>query len=407
MQPQTRIKAGYRRVTGFSRFIRTLDADRFRPSALGLILAFALLAGWSVWLLRASVPLYEITDRARLEVDRAIHPIEALVAGRVVAVHLAVGMEVRAGDVLVELDTDAERHQLDEERSKLAALGPQLAALRDEVAAEEQALRQSRDAAKVSLEEARAQFREADAAARFAAVDAERQARLYADKLLAEVDLLRARTDAERRRATADSLELAVRRQHEDQRTKEFDRQVGIERLKHDQRQLEGQQSTSRAAIERLQNEIERRSIRAPVGGPLGEVATLRVGAVLRPGDRVGAVLPAGKLRAVAEFAPASALGRIRAGQNARLRLEGFPWSEYGSVPATVETVAGEIRDGRIRVELAIDPSRAPRIPLQHGLPGSVEVEVERVSPAHLVLRAAGKLLASPAGPAPGPEANP
>ena len=34
-----------------------------------------------------------------------------------------------------------------------------------------------------------------------------------------------------------------------------------------------------------------------------------------------------------------------------------------------------------------------PGIPLEHGLPGSTEVEVERVSPALLVLRAAGQFL--------------
>ena len=35
-------------------------------------------------------------------------------------------------------------------------------------------------------------------------------------------------------------------------------------------------------------------------------------------------------------------------------------------------------------------------IPLQHGLPGTVEVEVERVSPATLVLREVGKHLGVP-----------
>jgi membrane fusion protein (multidrug efflux system) len=35
-------------------------------------------------------------------------------------------------------------------------------------------------------------------------------------------------------------------------------------------------------------------------------------------------------------------------------------------------------------------------VPLQHGLPGSVEVEVERASPAALTLRTAGQLLTAP-----------
>jgi len=91
-------------------------------------------------------------------------------------------------------------------------------------------------------------------------------------------------------------------------------------------------------------------------------------------------------------------LGRIRPGQHARLRLEGFPWAQYGSVSATITNVASEIRDGTIRVEMALDSNPGSRIPLQHGLPGSVEVEIETLSPANLVLRTAGSLLAGPKG---------
>jgi membrane fusion protein (multidrug efflux system) len=398
----------HRGATPFSRFIRTLDSDRFHPSILGIGLVLALLAAWFLWLLRASIPVYEVTERARLEVDRALHPIEALVAGRVVGTHMSMGQDVREGDVLIELDSDAERRQLDVEQAKLRSLTPRIAAVRGEAAAEERALAQSGDAAGAHLDEARAQHREAEAAARFAEVEAERQARLHRGGLLAEVDLLRAQSDSERRRATAESLAFAVRRHEREQQTNEADRKVRLERLKKEEQDLEGERAAAAAAVVRLGNEIERRLIRAPVSGPLAEVATLRIGAVLRQGDRLGAVVPPGRLRAVAEFPPGAALGRIHAGQTARLRLEGFPWAEYGMVPAVVEGVAGEIRDGRVRVELAVDGRQAPRIPLQHGLPGTAEVEVERVSPADLVLRAAGRILALPTARGPvAPETNP
>ena len=397
MQRRIGIKGGYRGSASFSRFMRSLDADGFRPSIFGILLVSALIGAWAAWFFLARVALYEVTDTARLEVDRAIYPIEALAAGRVVATHLAAGKEVQAGDVLVELDADAQRLQLQEESARLAALAPQLVAIRDEIAAEKEALGRSRDASRVGVDEARAQFREAEAAARFAELEAERLARLHAGGLLAEVDLLRARAEAQRRRATAESLQLAVDRMEREQSTKESDRKVRLERLQHEITQLEGQRTTTAATIERIQNEIEKRRIRAPVAGPLGEVATLRIGAVVREGDRLGAVVPPGKLRVVAEFPPPAALGRVRPGQPARLRLEGFPWAQYGSIRATVGNVASEIRAGRVRVELEVDAEPVSRIPLQHGLPGAIEVEVERVSPAALVLRAAGKLLASPA----------
>jgi membrane fusion protein (multidrug efflux system) len=52
--------------------------------------------------------------------------------------------------------------------------------------------------------------------------------------------------------------------------------------------------------------------------------------------------------------------------------------------------VASELRDSQIRVELRLD-APASNIPLQHALPGTVELEVERISPAALILRAAGR----------------
>jgi membrane fusion protein (multidrug efflux system) len=165
------------------------------------------------------------------------------------------------------------------------------------------------------------------------------------------------------------------------------------EELRRDAAELDERIATTRASIETLTQEVEKHLLRAPTAGKLGEVANLQVGAVVQAGDRVGTVVPAGDLRVVAEFDPAVSLGRVRAGQVARVRLDGFPWLQYGSLSARVDSVATEPRQGMVRVELAVVTSD-PRIPLQHGLPGTVEVEVERVPPAVLVLRAAGAQVA-------------
>jgi membrane fusion protein (multidrug efflux system) len=100
----------------------------------------------------------------------------------------------------------------------------------------------------------------------------------------------------------------------------------------------------------------------------------------------------------IAEFSAAQAVGRIRPGQSARMRVAGFPWTAFGTLHAVVAHVAAEVRDGRVRVELAVERRSVPQIVLRHGLSGSVEIELERVSPATLAWRAAGRR----AAPAPG-----
>jgi membrane fusion protein (multidrug efflux system) len=303
---------------------------------------------------------------------------------------------VQSGDVLVELDTTAQHLQLEEEQTRVRALAPQFEALRTAIAAEEQALRNSRHAGRVALDEARARHREGEVAARAADEEAELFTRLQARGLPAQIDVQRAKAEAQKRRAAADTLRLAVSRLDSDHHTQESDRQANIERLRRDVTRLAGEMATTAATVERLAHEIERRRIRAPMAGRLGEVAGLHIGTVVGEGYRLAAVVPHGDLQVVADFLPPSALGRIQPGQPARLRLEGFPWAQYGSLAATVSRVASEVRNGRVRVELSIDPDGASPIPLQHGLPGAVEVQVERVTPATLVLRAAGKLLARP-----------
>lgn len=383
-------------MSSFSRSVRSLEADTPRRSILVMVLATALLAAWIGWFFLARVAVYEVTDRADLQVDRAAHPIEAQFTGRVVSSYLMLDREVKSGEVLVELDADAQRLQLKEERVRSSALALQISALQSQIQTEEAVRQQERQAESVAVEEVSARAKEADAGAHLAEEEAKRQDQLFASGVVSEVDLHRARAAAQERRAAADSLRLGVRRLERQHLTQDSERQAHVQELKTHLVQLEGQRATAGAEIERLQGEVSRRSIRASVDGRLGEVANLSVGSVVREGEKLGAVVPTGNLRIVANFVPPDALGRIRPGQHARMRLEGFPWVQYGSLSATVTSLANEVRDGRIRVELMVDDNSGSRIPLQHGLPGTVEVKVEETSPAALVLRTAGRLLASP-----------
>src|SRR5438552_1669805 len=102
----------------FSHSLRHLAGDNLRRSTLGLFIVVLFLGAWITWSLLARVAIYETTNTARLEVDRAVHPIQAPISGRVVATNLAVGRSVQVGDVLVELDSESERLQIVEERDR-------------------------------------------------------------------------------------------------------------------------------------------------------------------------------------------------------------------------------------------------------------------------------------------------
>ncbi len=305
-------------ATEFSRSMHALSADGGRRSLVGLLLAAGILVTWGAWFFLARVTVYEVSETARLEVDSATYPVEAPVAGRVVMTRLVLNQEVQAGDVLVELDAEAQRLQLEEERTRLAASASQLEVLRKEIMAEEKARGQERQELQAALQEAQARHREAEAGARFAQEEAERLKRLHARGFLPELSFLRVEAEAQRSRAAADSLRLALSRLEWNQRTRDSDREARIERLKRAVTQLEGGMATATATLERLEYEIEKRRIRAPVAGQFGEVAILQIGSVVQEKDKLGVVVSPGGFKIVADFLPPPAVGRIRPSQPAQ-----------------------------------------------------------------------------------------
>ncbi|MCC6747178.1 MAG: HlyD family efflux transporter periplasmic adaptor subunit [Deltaproteobacteria bacterium] len=377
----------------FHRALRALGADGRAVWLGAVLLLLALGMGWAAWFLFARVTVTEVSAAARLEVERAPHPLELAAGGRLLRSRLVLGARVRAGEVLVELDAERERILLREERLRVQSVEAQLALLRQELRTGEAALGQYAKGTTQAMGESRAQQREAEAISRFAQQKSKELTGLTSEGLVSRLEGLAARAESERRLAEAEKLRLAIDRLSWSRKTSTQDRLMALQRLRRHAAALEGAAASARASMDRLSHEIERRRVRAPVDGRLGEVATLRVGAVLREGERVGVVLPDGGLKIVADFLPHAALGRVRPGQLAHLRLDGFPWTQFGVVHAKVSAVAGEVRAGRVRVELGVQPDPSSRIPLQHGLPGLVQVEIEELSPASLVARAAGRLL--------------
>jgi membrane fusion protein, adhesin transport system len=121
----------------------------------------------------------------------------------------------------------------------------------------------------------------------------------------------------------------------------------------------------------------------------------LQAGAYVAVGEKLGTVVPHSELRIVADFPPAAVLGRIHPGQVSRMRLDGFPWAQFGTIPAKVSRVGSEIRENQVRVEFIPELAEKSQIMMQHGLPGAIEVTIEQISPAVMVLRASGQLLSN------------
>jgi membrane fusion protein (multidrug efflux system) len=395
-------------MPAFSRTFRTLEAQPEGRSRLAIFTSVLVLGAWCAWFALAHVSVYATSASARVEVVRATHPVDAPIGGSVISVDAELDRSVKKGDVIVLLDDQAQQLALGEARAKAAGLGPQVEATRAQIEAEERALGDLSGQTSAALDEASARLRETSVARALSQEESSRVDKLRASGSISDVEAIRAQADADRKSALEEAARSDVLKLRRQFQTDHDDRRTRVASLALESAKLMAELETVKATIATLEHDIDRRRVLAPADGRVGEVGQVRVGSVLKEGDHIATIVSSGDLRIVAQYDPAEALGRVRPGQKARVRLEGFAWTEYGEVIARVTDVAREVRDGKARVELEV-VSASPRIPMQHGLPATVQIEIERSTPATLVLRAAGKLVSGapassgPAAPAGAP----
>lgn len=382
----------------FRRTLRSLNGYESGTRVLLVVLGALALGGLGVWAVCARVPVMKVSPEGRIEPHNAVHRIEPPAAGRVVRSHLNLDLEVKEGDLLIEFDTRGERLELEQSKATLQGLELELSVIRDQIANKNDELAASGQVDDATVRAAVARERELGPRRRLA----KRRAQLAEKSPSGSVSDLEkleriTEVDALQRSSQAQSLEIVRLRREQAVRRQTLTAQ--LLGLKREELRIEGQVRELKVAIDRLEYQIERKHYRAPASGRLVDAAELGAGAFIPDGQRLGTILATdAKVRVRARF-PKEMVGMIRPGQTAQLKLDGYPWTIYGTVPARVTRVGTEpgitptpeAIPGTVRVELDIETPADPRIRVQHGLTATVEIEVARVSPVALLMRGIGE----------------
>jgi len=373
-------------VPDFARTTRSLAADRGPGRAL-LALGLGLLLLWGTWMLVGEVVLYESAAGARLQAEGTA-TLRAPVAAVVSRVDASLGDDVPDGAVLVALDDEEVALQLAAARSRLAQLRGQRG---DHArAGEADALGRQADASAQQAALARAEAELAEVSVRLEEAEAtlRRLEDLSAAGAVGHGEVDRAEAEAEALRARRRAALGEVRRQASERDRAHATGEATGRRDDATQRGLMADIAAAEAEVARLEEARARRAVRAPVGGRVGELATVVPGQRVEAGSLLAVVVPDGELQVWARFSPERAVGRVQPGQGARVRIAGASGGLLGARRATVARVGSEPgADGLVPVVLTLD---RPSPDLHHGLVADVEVEVETLAPWALVLRAAG-----------------
>jgi multidrug resistance efflux pump len=305
---------------------------------------------------------------------------------------VALGATVTKGQPLLTLACKRQKLALKLARVRQKNLEQQLAAIEVELTVREQALGIAKRVAVITVQQARARYRKVAVTARYARRVARRYRRLWPRGVVRKHEYYGARAKARRLRHERSQVAIDIRRLRQRDRLQRSEWRAELAKLKRSMVRLRGKIAKLQIEQLRLDHEIQRRTIRSPTRGKVVQLARLTPTMFVKRGKRLLTIVPEGQIIASAGFTRAQVVGRIRPGQAAMLQPVGFPLRR-SRLQATVTRVASEPqKDGSLRVEFRLETNQAPHaIPIEHGLPARVRVEVDRASPALLLLRAVGR----------------
>lgn len=356
-----------------------LEIQETPPSPIGRGIAWViigLLLSALAWALLGHTDIVVVAP-GRIVPSGHVKLIQPLEIGRVRAIHVGEGEAVEAGTLLIELDPEAavadrtriagELSATESEMARLSLLcdwlengapatlvndrptTPQLRLLRAqwrEYRSRQLTLEQEAAAYRAEDDSLRQQIGKLNAVLPLLSRRARRLQTLADQKYLADEQYL----EMEQRRLETvhDLAVLDSRRQQVRARIDEVDSRrdrLRQETLSRSLLQLE--QAGNRAA--RLRQELQKADARAraqrlyaPVAGVVQQLAVHTVGGVVTPAQRLMVIVPTdGRLEVEALVANRD-IGFLREGQRAEVKVDAFPFTRYGLIPAELTDIASD-----------------------------------------------------------------
>ena len=154
--------------------------------------------------------------------------------------------------------------------------------------------------------------------------------------------------------------------------------------------ELSGAETDSSMRAEELQKSARRRELqqlRAPVDGTVQQLAVHTVGGVVQPAQPLMVIVPAASEVEVEAQVLNKDIGFVHEGQSVRVKLEAFPFTDYGWIEGRVETISrdaiqdeqlGLVYSARIRLARNHIMIGARRQPVGPGLAVQAEIRTGR-----------------------------
>jgi hemolysin D len=121
----------------------------------------------------------------------------------------------------------------------------------------------------------------------------------------------------------------------------------------------------------------------APVDGTIAQLAVHTIGGVVEAAKPIMAVVPSGGALVVEARVLNKDMGFVSVGQNVAVKLEAFPFTRYGTLPGTIESIGSDaIEDEKlglvypVRIKLARTTMErdGTTVPLSPGMAATADI---------------------------------
>lgn len=342
--------------------------------------------------------------QGKLQPTGQVKVIQPLEAGRVAAIHVQNGAHVAAGQLLIALDSGDAESEVSEARSSYLSYLAE--AERRKAALEAVTARRLADPPEIAFDPAvspNIRARENQVLAgdlrRLADVSADFDAQIHQKQIERErltetmaaqqklVETLQSRVDmrtallpsgAGAKSSVIDAAEslqyhltqLATYRAQRDGAianldvlARERDKALSDFSADNAQKLAEAQRQADdwREKLAKAELKLARTQLKSPIDGSVYGLSVTTIGQVVQSGEDILRITPEGAELEIEAYLPNQDAGFVKPGQTAAVKIESFPFTRYGTLPATVTRVASDAIPEPDAEQREANGARAPR----------------------------------------------
>ncbi|MFW6358559.1 MAG: HlyD family efflux transporter periplasmic adaptor subunit [Chroococcales cyanobacterium] len=169
--------------------------------------------------------------------------------------------------------------------------------------------------------------------------------------------------------------------------------QEKMQRLQAEIDDIQAQISDTTTLIESAQTKLTHRFLKAPVDGIVLSLNLQNTGQVIQPGQTVAEIAPEDAPLVLSAIVPNSEAGFVEKGMPVHIKLDSYPYQDYGVVPGTVTHISPNAKADdqmgyRVQIELERDYviENQQKIPFKPGQTATADIILRRRRIADVLL---------------------